>query len=93
MSETKVIKTSRRVLLPSMKIDKFDEIKKHAENLFDCYQNTEDQVPDMICIIRTRRNEDGTFTMYMGASPENDLSELILHEDANINSLTVNRKE
>jgi len=84
------IDKNRKICVPSFNMDSFDKIKEEAGVLLEAYEKTEDEIPDMLMIVYSRKNEDGTYTVYMCATPENELSEVKLF-DSEL-SLKINRK-
>ena len=83
----------RTALLPSFKIKEFSELKEYTNNLLDIYKKVENEVPDMLFVIQSKRNKDGTYTVFMCATPENNLKQIKFHGNiASIDKLLVERK-
>ncbi|HUU88573.1 MAG TPA: hypothetical protein VMX17_12590 [Candidatus Glassbacteria bacterium] len=72
----KDINKNRIVAVPKVSLSNFKEIKKSIENVLDAFEKTEDQIPDMLLIARSIRHEDGTYSVHICASPENNLDKI-----------------
>ena len=87
--------TNKTVTLPKFCAKNFDEIKENVIVVLDCYKDAYKEVDgaNMLLTVYSNKNEDGSYTVFLGAMPEDNLQKVRFFGDvADIKSLSINRE-